>query len=79
MEPALEALFDDATGDLALGALEEAAEKYKQCAETAPDYFEAWHALGMVNMKLGRFAEAIEAARWLATAAHHSAVMSVGP
>ena len=61
MEAALEALFDDATGDLALGALEEAAGKYKQCAETAPDYFEAWHALGMVNMKLGRFSEAIEA------------------
>jgi tetratricopeptide (TPR) repeat protein len=61
MEAALEALFDDATGDLALGALEDAADKYKQCAAAAPDYFEAWHALGMVNMKLGRFTEAIEA------------------
>ena len=61
MEPALEALFDDANGDLALGALEDAVSKYKQCTEAAPDYFEAWHALGMVNMKLGRFNEAIEA------------------
>jgi tetratricopeptide (TPR) repeat protein len=61
MEPALEALFDDANGDLALGSLEDAVSKYKQCTEAAPDYFEAWHALGMVNMKLGRFNDAIEA------------------
>lgn len=58
---AVEELFDDANGDLALGSLEEAAGKYKQCTAAAPDYFEAWHALGMVNMKLGRFTEAIEA------------------
>ncbi len=44
-----------------MGALEEAASKYKQCTEAAPGYFEAWHALGMVNMKLGRFTDAIEA------------------
>ncbi len=61
MDPTVEALFDEANGDLALGALEEAAEKYGRCAETAPEYFEAWHALGMVRMKLGRFPEAIEA------------------
>ena len=61
MEPALESLFDEANGDLALGDLEEAAGKYARCTELEPDYFEAWHALGMVFMKLGRFSEAIQA------------------
>ena len=61
MDTAVETLFDDANGDLALGDLEDAASKYTQCTEMCPDYFEAWHALGMVNMKLGRFPEAIQA------------------
>lgn len=59
--PEAEALFDDANGDLALGELEAAAEKYRRCTELDPAFFEAWHALGMVLMKTGRFAEAIEA------------------
>jgi Flp pilus assembly protein TadD len=58
-----EALFDDANGDLALGELEAAVEKYRRCTELDPDYSDAWHALGMALMKLGRYPEAIEAAR----------------
>lgn len=57
----VEALFDEANGDLALGDLEQAARKYGQCTEFSPECFEAWHALGMVHMKLGRFADAIVA------------------
>lgn len=56
----VEALFDDANGDLALGELEAAAEKYRRCTELAPDFFDAWHALEMALMKLGRIPEAIE-------------------
>ncbi len=59
-EAAVEELFDDANGDLALGELEAAAEKYRRCTELAPDFFDAWHALGMALMKLGRYTEAIE-------------------
>jgi tetratricopeptide (TPR) repeat protein len=59
MSADVEALFDEANGDLALGDLEEAARKYARCTESNSDFFEGWHALGMVNMKLGRFAEAI--------------------
>lgn len=61
MDSAVEALFDDANGDLALGELEEAAAKYRQCAEQEPEFFDAWHALGMALMKLGRYPEAIAA------------------
>lgn len=59
--PEVEALFDDASGDLAVGELDAAIEKYRRCVEATPEYFDAWHALGMVLMKTGRHAEAIEA------------------
>jgi tetratricopeptide (TPR) repeat protein len=62
MTPEIEALFDDANGDLALGDLEPAVEKYARCIELAPDFADAWHALAMALMKLGRHQEAIAAA-----------------
>ncbi len=61
--PEVEELFDDANGDLALGELDAAVEKYRRCTELAPDFFDAWHALGMALMKTGRFPEAIEAGK----------------
>lgn len=63
MEPSQQALelFEDATGDIALGDLEAAVEKYRTCVRLDPGYFDAWHALGMALMKCGRFPEAIEA------------------
>jgi Flp pilus assembly protein TadD len=54
-------IFDDANGDLAVGDLESAVEKYRKSVQITPDFFDGWHALGMALMKLGRFAEAIEA------------------
>jgi tetratricopeptide (TPR) repeat protein len=59
--PEIEALFDDANGDLAIGELESAAEKYRRCVEMDGGFFEGWHALGMALMKTGRYPEAIEA------------------
>jgi Flp pilus assembly protein TadD len=61
MTPELEELFDDANGDLALGELESAVEKYRRCTELDPEFFDGWHALGMALMKLGRYPEAIQA------------------
>jgi len=61
MTPELNALFDDANGDLAIGELESAAVKYRQCVEQDATFFEGWHALGMALMKTGRHAEAIQA------------------
>ena len=52
-------IFDDASGDLAIGDLESAVEKYRRCVE----FFDGWHALGMALMKLRRFEEAIEAGK----------------
>jgi len=59
--PEIEALFDDASGDIAVGELDAAIEKYRRCIEAAPEFFDAWHALGMALMKTGRYPEAIEA------------------
>ncbi len=59
--PEIEALFDDASGDLAVGDLDAAVEKYRRCAAAAPGYFDAWHALGMALMKTGHYPEAIAA------------------
>jgi tetratricopeptide (TPR) repeat protein len=57
----VEEIFDDANGDLAIGELESAVEKYRRCVELDPEFFDGWHALGMALMKLGRFPEAIAA------------------
>jgi predicted Zn-dependent protease len=54
-------LFDDANGDLALGDLAAAVEKYRGCVEIDPDFFDGWHALGMALMKVGQLREAIGA------------------
>ncbi len=59
----LEELFDDANGDLAIGELEGAVEKYRRCVEMDPLFFDGWHALGMALMKIGRFPEAIAAGK----------------
>ena len=54
-------IFDDANGDLAVGDLESAVQKYRRTVDLDPEFFDGWHALGMALMKIGRFAEAIEA------------------
>lgn len=59
----IEDIFDDANGDLAIGELEAAVEKYRRCVELDLTFFDGWHALGMALMKLGRFSEAIEAGK----------------
>jgi Flp pilus assembly protein TadD len=56
-------IFDDANGDLAVGDLDKAVEKYRRCVQMEPEFFDGWHALGMALMKLGRFTEAIEAGK----------------
>jgi tetratricopeptide (TPR) repeat protein len=56
-------IFDDANGDLAVGELETAVEKYRRCVEIDSEFFDGWHALGMALMKLGRFPDAIAAGK----------------
>lgn len=61
MDSEKDTLFDDATGDIAVGDLGAAIEKYRRCVELDPAFFDGWHALGMAMMKNGQFPEAIEA------------------
>ena len=61
MSEDLEDLFDDANGDLAIGDLESAVEKYRRCVALDEQFFDGWHALAMALMKTGRIKEAIGA------------------
>src|SRR6201984_2772659 len=63
MEQSADEIFDDASGEIAGGDLESGGAKFRRCVEMPPDFFDGWHALGMALMKLGRFAEAIEAGK----------------
>ena len=63
MQQTPDEIFDEASGDLAVGDLESAVAKYRRCVEIAPDFFDGWHALGMALMKLGHFDEAIDAGK----------------
>ena len=58
---ARDALYDDASGHVALGELEEAVSLYRQSVELDPQFFDGWHALGMALMKTGSLKEAIGA------------------
>ena len=60
--PELQALYDDASGLVAIGELDEAVKLYRQCVELDPQFFDGWHALGMALMKTNHNTEAIGAA-----------------
>ena len=58
-EPAIQDLFDDANGHLAVGEIGQAIALYRKCVEADPGFFDGWHALGMALMKDGQLREAI--------------------
>ena len=58
----LQDLLDDASGALAIGELEEAANCFRRAAELDPACFDAWHGLGMVLMRAGEMKSALGAA-----------------
>lgn len=59
----IDELMDEGTACIATGDLEGALGWFGKAAELDPAHFDAWHSLGMVLMKLHRFAEAVEAGR----------------
>lgn len=61
MSRTVDELFDQASGDIGLGDLEAAVDKFRECVGQDPGFFDGWHALGMALMKTGRIAEAIDA------------------
>ena len=58
---AVESLFDEANGHLAVGEVEESVPLYRKCVELDPQFFDGWHALGMALLKTGHKSEAIGA------------------
>ena len=56
-----DALYDDASGLVAIGELEEAVALYRRCVAIDPQFFDGWHALGMALLKSGNVKEAIGA------------------
>lgn len=60
-QPEIEALFDEASGCIAIGELKAAVPLYQRCVELDSTFFEGWHALGMALMKTGHLKEAIGA------------------
>src|SRR6266478_2611693 len=71
MQQTPDEIFDEASGDLAIGDLESAVAKYRRCVEIAPDFFDGWHALGMALMKLARFVRIVLIAPCLARQENH--------
>ncbi|MBG7608106.1 MAG: tetratricopeptide repeat protein [Verrucomicrobia bacterium] len=61
MSEAIQETFDDASGHLALGELEEATVLYRKCVELDPTHFDSWHALSMVLLKTDKVKEALGA------------------
>lgn len=59
--PEVQDLFDDASGCVAIGDLEDAVPLLRRCVELEPAFFDGWHALGMVLMKLDQIKSAIGA------------------
>lgn len=59
--PEVQDLFDDASGCIAIGDLKDALPLLRRCVELDPTFFDGWHALGMVLMKLDQLKEAIGA------------------
>lgn len=54
-------LYDEASGLVAIGELEEAVSLYRRSVELDPQFFDGWHALGMALMKCDHTKEAIGA------------------
>ena len=61
MSEAIQDIFDEASGHLALGELDEAAALYRRCVEIEPNHFDSWHALSMALLKTDKLKEALGA------------------
>ena len=58
----LQTLIEDATADFAIGETDDALAKLARATATAPQSFEAWHALAEVNFSLRQLDPALAAA-----------------
>lgn len=61
MSEAIQEIYDEASGHLALGELDESAALYRKCVELDPTHFDSWHALSMALLKTDHLKEALGA------------------
>ena len=61
MSEAIQEIYDEASGHLALGELDEAAALYRKCVAIDPTHFDSWHALSMALLKTGHLKDALGA------------------
>jgi predicted Zn-dependent protease len=59
----LQNLIEEATFDYTMGETDDALSKLARVTETAPQSFDAWHALAEIQFGLRRFDEALHAAQ----------------
>jgi Flp pilus assembly protein TadD len=57
----LEEILEEGIAAVAMGEFDQAIELFKKATELNPQYFEAWHSLGMAYMKAQRYPEAVQA------------------
>jgi len=58
-----EEYYDQGMTEFAMAEYERAIESYRKAVELDPDYFDAWHALGMAFLRAARIPDAIEAGK----------------
>ncbi len=55
--------YDEGMTVFSMAEFDQAIECYKKAIELDPNYFDAWHALGMAYLRAGKVPEAIEAGK----------------
>ena len=55
--------YDNGMAEFALAEFENAITEYKKAIEIDPEYFDAWHALGMAYLRANKIPEAVEAGK----------------
>ncbi len=53
--------YDQGMAEFAIAEYEKAIECYRKAVDLDPNYFDAWHALGMAFLRASRIPDAIEA------------------
>src|SRR5262245_30772974 len=55
--------YDAGIMEFSMAEFEKAIEEYRKAVELDPNYFDAWHALGMAYLRAGKIQDAIAAGK----------------
>jgi tetratricopeptide (TPR) repeat protein len=58
-----EEFYDAGMVEFSMAEFENAIEAYRKAVELDPNYFDAWHALGMAYLRAGKIQDAIAAGK----------------